>query len=90
MYNTKNGFRSRSCGYGEPVENGRGDFNSRNRYDSMPLPYELNQFVRHIATGTKLIVIKYGREQIECRKPDLSSEWFYPYELELWKEEVIG
>ena len=52
MYSAKSGFRSRPCGYGESVENGRGDFNSRNRYDSMPLPYELNQFVRHIATGT--------------------------------------
>lgn len=81
------------CDYGDPVENRRGDSNSRNRYQQsdMPLPFEINSFVRHIATGTKLIVIKYGRKQIECRKAsDLISQWFYPYELELWKEEIIG
>ena len=49
-------------------------------------PYALNQPVRHIATGTRLIVINYGREQIECRKPDLSADYFYPYELEPYDE----
>lgn len=74
---------------GDSVGNKRGDFNSRGRYaPGMPLPFEINQPVRHIATGIKLIVIKYGREQIECRKPDLSAEYFYDYELEPWIEEI--
>lgn len=45
-------------------------------------PYQINQTVRHIATGIKLVVIKVGREQVECRKPDLGADWFYLYELE--------
>lgn len=50
-------------------------------------PFKINQAVRHIGTGAKLIVIRYGREQVECRKPDLSSDYFYIYELEAWSEE---
>lgn len=57
--------------------NGNGNFDNFNNR-----PYELNQPVRHIATGVKLIVINYGREQVECRKPDLSSDYFYLHELE--------
>lgn len=45
-------------------------------------PFQLNQVVRHIATGIKLVVINYGREQVECRKPDLSADYFYLHELE--------
>lgn len=56
------------------------NFDDRNRMSKCP--YEINQPVKHIATGIKLSVIRIGREQIECRKPDLSSEWFYDYELE--------
>ena len=59
----------------------RGGYNNRDR-ETANCPYEINQPVRHIATGVKLTVIRYGREQIECRKPDLSAEWFYLYELE--------
>lgn len=73
--------------------NRRGDrgMNNRNRswgndYDDrgrdIPRPFEINQPVRHIATGVRLVVIRYGREQVECRKPDLSSDYFYLYELE--------
>ena len=51
-------------------------------------PFKINQAVRHIGTGAKLIVIRYGREQVECRKPDLSSDYFYIYELEAWPEET--
>ena len=63
----------------------RGGFNDRGR-EPMDCPYEINQPVRHVATGIKLTVIRYGREQVECRKPDLSSEWFYLYELEPFSE----
>ena len=59
--------------------NNNGSFNDSNCGNR---PYDLNQPVRHIATGVKLIVINYGREQVECRKPDLSSDYFYLHELE--------
>lgn len=52
-------------------------------YDQGPqYPFEIGQMVRHKATGTELSVIRFGREQLECRMPDLSSNWFYPHELE--------
>lgn len=62
--------------------NNSGWNNNQNGYFNNDRPYELNQPVRHIATGVKLIVINYGREQVECRKPDLSSDYFYLHELE--------
>lgn len=58
------------------------DYRGDNGGGSHNCPYQINQAVRHIATGTKLIVIKIGREQVECRKPDLCADWFYLYELE--------
>lgn len=64
-------------GYGD---NRGGGYDDRDRGPACP--FSINQPVRHIATGVKLSVIRIGREQIECRKPDLSSEWFYEYELE--------
>ena len=36
----------------------------------------------HTATGMELSVVRFGREQLECRKPDLSTVWLYEYELE--------
>ena len=30
----------------------------------------------------ELSVISFGREQIECRKPDLDTVWVYEYEIE--------
>ena len=62
-------------------------FNGQQGYDR---PYEINQPVRHIATGVKLIVINYGREQVECRKPDLSADYFYLHELEPYDDENNG
>lgn len=81
-------------GYNYNRRNDRG-YNNRgfrgNNYDNYDRvtegPFKINQNVRHIATGIKLTVIRYGREQVECRKPDLSSEWFYLYELEPIEEE---
>lgn len=71
--------------------------NSRSRtgakgYDSFDRvvgnrPFKINQIVRHIGTGVKLVVIGYGREQVKCRKPDLSADYFYIYELEEIKED---
>lgn len=75
--NTGGYSRRNNRGYREDT---RGGYNNCGNF--MNHPYELNQPVRHIATGTRLIVINYGREQIECRKPDLTAEYFYEYELE--------
>lgn len=64
---------------------GRGTKYDNRNSNNVVRPFEINQVVRHKVTGVNLIVIKYGREQIECRKPDLSAEYFYPYELEIIK-----
>lgn len=45
-------------------------------------PFDIGQMVRHRYSGTELCVIRFGNEQIECRLPDLRSDWFYPHELE--------
>lgn len=74
-YNNNNGWGGRNDNYRDNAPQ-QGDFE-----------FELGQPVRHIATGLKLSVIKFGREQIECRTPDLRSEYFYPHELEPWTEE---
>ena len=89
-YNDNRNRRNGNYGYGESRRNDRGyndygprgGFDNRGREPMMERPYEINQPVKHVATGTRLTVIRYGREQVECRKPDLSSEWFYLYELE--------
>lgn len=85
--NRNNGYnnnRSNDRGYNNSRNNNWGnDYDDRDRFqDQRPRPFEINQAVRHIATGVRLIVISYGREQIECRKPDLSADYFYEYELE--------
>lgn len=97
-YGNNNGYRNNyGSGYGRNPQNGRrpngrnnnwgNGYDNYDRYeddqqDRMPRPFDINQPVRHIATGIRLIVIKYGREQVECRKPDLTSDYFYLYELE--------
>lgn len=88
-YNDNRDRRNGNYGYGESRRSGRDNYgyNPRGGYDDrdremMERPYEINQPVKHAATGIRLTVIRYGREQVECRKPDLSSEWFYLYELE--------
>lgn len=44
--------------------------------------FDIGQRVIHKATGTELSVVSFGREQLECRKPDLSTVWLYEHELE--------
>ena len=87
MYNERNfrnngGYNSRPNGHGYDDRNyGRGGYDNRGR-EMMDHPFEINEVVRHKATGARLVVIRYGREQVECRKPDLSADYFYLYELE--------
>ena len=86
-YNNNRGYNNRNNdrGYNNRGNNNWGnDYDDRDRFqqDQRPRPFDINQPVRHIATGVRLIVISYGREQIECRKPDLSADYFYDYELE--------
>lgn len=97
MYGNNNGYNgnrnnNRNNGGYNNNRGGNGSWGNNNYnndgYNNNYYPYEINEPVRHIATGTKLIVISYGREQIECRKPDLSAEYFYPYELEPFTEET--
>lgn len=44
---------------------------------------ELGDLVRHRTTGLEMTVIRFGREQVECRiHADMSPNWFYESELE--------
>ena len=56
---------------------GRGDYPPREE-----CPFSIGQKLRHKYTGTELFMIREGREQIECRTPDMRTEWFYIHELE--------
>lgn len=67
-------------GRGGGWDNGYGggyDRNSDRRFR-----FEIGEKVIHAASGLELSVISYGREQLECRKPDLTTGWFYEHELE--------
>jgi len=65
--------------YDNYQENYRMPFDKEDRDHNFP--YEIGQKVVHKATGIELFVISFGREQIECRKPDLTTGWFYVHEL---------
>lgn len=70
------GYDDRRGGYGRDRQGfDRFDGHGRFRFD-------IGEKVIHTATGTELSVIGFGREQIECRKPDLSTGWFYDHELQ--------
>lgn len=43
--------------------------------------FDIGQKVIHNATGIELSIISFGREQIECRKPDLDTIWVYEHEI---------
>ena len=60
---------------GGPRQPGVG-FNGNGRFS-----FDIGQKVIHIASGIELSVINFGREQLECRKPDLTTGWFYEHEL---------
>lgn len=69
-------------GWGDNYD--RGDY-GRGGYDrnnDRRFRFEIGEKVIHVASGLELSVINYGREQLECRKPDLSTGWFYEHELE--------
>lgn len=72
--NSRGGYPQQG-GYYNPNQ----DFN---KFNNPNMPFEIGQRVMHRATKTELTVISYGREQIECRLPDLRSDWFYLHELE--------
>ena len=97
MYNNGRNNNNRNYNNGGYNNNNRnynnGGYNNNQNYNNgydnnnyIDRPYEINEPVRHIATGVKLIVINYGREQVECRKPDLSADYFYLHELEPFVE----
>ena len=85
-YNNRNGYRGGYDNRGYGRNPGYGGYNNGGydgRYEAAPpIPFELGQMVRHRATGTELSIIRIGREQVECRMPDLTSAWFYVHELE--------
>ena len=86
-YGSRGGYNDRRGGYGDRGYGGGwgGGYNDRrdfNRFDNHGFKFDIGQKVLHIATGTELSVIGFGREQIECRKPDLNTVWVYEHEIE--------
>ena len=85
-----NGYDRRG-GYG--YDDRRGGYDDRRGggygYDRGPrnFRFDIGQKVIHIATGIELSIIGYGREQLECRKPDLTTVWMYEDELRLADED---
>lgn len=83
----RGGYNDRGRGY---YNNDRGGYGGGYRggyqggYNQQPsqgFQFDIGQRVIHVATGIELSVINYGREQLECRKPDLSTVWCYEHEL---------
>ena len=59
-----------------------GGYGGYDRNNDRRFRFEIGEKVIHVASGLELSVISYGREQLECRKPDLTTGWFYEHELE--------
>lgn len=85
-YNNRGGYNG---GYNNGGYNRNyGGYNNggypQQRYEPAPapIPFNVGEMVRHRATNTELSVVRIGREQVECRLPDLTSQWFYVHELE--------
>ena len=78
-YDRRGGYDDRRRGdYDDRGYGGRRDFD---RFSNPSSQYDIGQKVVHIATGTELSIISFGREQIECRKPDLDTVWVYEHEI---------
>ena len=82
------GYEDRRGGYGDrgydyDDRRGGGGY-GRGGYDEpqRQFRFDIGQKVIHTATGQELSVVRHGREQLECRKADLSTVWLYEYELE--------
>lgn len=73
------GDRRGGGGYGGYDDRRQGGYNDR--FNNPTSKFDIGQKVVHIATGIELSVISYGREQLECRKPDLSTVWLYEHEI---------
>lgn len=44
--------------------------------------YNIGDVLNVIGHNITVHVVRIGREQYECRLPDLRTEWFYEHELE--------
>jgi len=85
------GYDRRDSGYDRGYDR-RDNYRNNNYNDAGPstgfnpnpqaFPFDIGQKVRVKFTGAEVSIIRFGREQIECRCPDHSSQWFYIYELE--------
>ena len=85
-YDDRRGYdRGYDRGYERGYDRDRG-YDRRGGYNDQDQPrqfqFDIGQKVIHTATGMELSVVRFGREQLECRKPDLSTVWLYEYELE--------
>lgn len=62
--------------------NGGGGWGAPSAGPDRRFQYDIGQKVIHSATGMELSIIGYGREQLECRKPDMGVVWVYEHEIE--------
>ena len=86
-----NGYYPRYDNYGGPGPQGYPPYQpQRDPMENPGFPFDIGQVVRHKTTNEELTVIRYGREQLECRLPNLTSQWFYVYELEAIESPTNG
>lgn len=83
----RGGYRDYDRGYDRGYDRQRGGYpppqtDYNDKFNNPSFPYQIGQKVIHKATGIELTVISYGREQLECRKPDLGTVWCYVHELD--------
>lgn len=45
------------------------------------MEFNRGDIVKHVLTGEELLVIKKGREQVQCRTNDYREVYFYETEL---------
>lgn len=76
-YPNNRGFNERSQ-YSDPGY-GRGGYDDRPQNNGK---YNIGDVLNVIGHGITVHVVRIGREQYECRLPDLRTEWFYEHELE--------
>ena len=46
------------------------------------MSFEVKDYVKHILTKEKCMIIRKGKEQFLIRTPDYKEVWVYDYEIE--------
>lgn len=85
FFNNRGGYPPQGPGPNGPWQD-RGQYPDQGQGGYAPspnpdCPYAIGEMVLHRATNTEMSVIRIGREQVQCRLPDMRAEWFYVEEL---------